>query len=130
MKIVIKTIPHKKQRYPTVGDYWVDKRGTFQIRVSRFGKRGWKYELLIAVHELIEQVLCLDRGIKEKAITAFDIQFEEESRQGCKHQTEEPGDDPRAPYIKEHKFATLVESILARELDVDWKRYERAIERL
>ena len=43
---------------------------------------------------------------------------------------DEPGDDPRAPYVVQHCIATGVERILAALLGVSWKRYEEAINRL
>ena len=47
--IRIKSISHKSQRYETVGDYFTDKKGKEQIRVSRMSDP--RYELLVAVHE-------------------------------------------------------------------------------
>jgi hypothetical protein len=45
LHIVIETIDHSKQRYPTVGDWQIDKAGNLQITVSRirahsFGRRA------------------------------------------------------------------------------------------
>ena len=74
MKINIQTIPNNEQRYITTGDYWIDSDGTWQIRVSDLG--DWKKELLVAIHELAEQAICLSKGIKEEDISAFDIEFE------------------------------------------------------
>ena len=122
MKIVIETIPHKEMRYDTVGDYWIDPDGTMQIRVSDMG--NWKYELLVAIHELVEQNLCLDRGIKEEDISNFDIQFEKDREEGKRSKEAEPGDDPAAPYRKEHFTATNIERILCEALGVNWKEYD------
>ena len=125
MKIIIQTIPSSEHRYSTCGDYWVDPDGTMQIRVSDM--KNWKYELLVAVHELIEQNLCLDRNIKEEDISAFDIQFEKEREEGKQPDDAEPGDDPKAPYRKEHFVSTNIERILAAELGVDWAEYDKAV---
>ena len=86
-----------------------------------------KYELLVAIHELIEQALCEDRGISNEEITAFDKRFEAERALGLHTLDAEPGFDPYAPYMKEHAFATKVERMLARELDVDWDEYDRTV---
>jgi hypothetical protein len=59
--------------------------------------------------------LCLDRGVSFKAIDRFDMKFKGAG---------EPGDDPKAPYHREHRFATRIERLLARELRVDWATYE------
>ena len=125
MKIKIKTIPHANHRYETVGDYWVDDEGTKYIVVSDMGNED--YELLVAIHELIEQHLCLKRGIKEREITDFDIEFEKNRPEG---NTDEPGDAPDAPYRKEHFFATNIERLISEQLGVDWKTYDDTVNSL
>ena len=111
--ITIKVIPDSKQRYETSGDYWIDKRGTIQVRISK--SKNWRYEALVLMHELTEMFLCIDRGVSFKAIDQFDVQFKG---------TGEPGDDLKAPYHREHRFATRVERQLAKELRVNWATYE------
>lgn len=122
MKINIQTISHKDQRYETVGDYWIDSDGTWQIRVSEMG--NWKYELAVALHELWEYALCLDRGIKEEDITKFDIEFEKNRKEG---NIDEPGDDKNAPYVKEHCSATGIERLFIAEIGENWKNYDEAV---
>jgi hypothetical protein len=39
----------------------------------------------------------------------------------------EPGDDPRAPYHKQHVFAENIERLLAAELGVDWSAYDKEV---
>jgi len=124
MKIVIKTIAHSRQRYPTVGDLYTQK-GVLYITVSKM--TDWRYELLVAVHELVEVSLCKHRGIKQAEVDAFDIAFEKNRLPG---NTDEPGSDPDAPYQREHWFATNLESLLAAELDVNWFKYEKAVNSL
>lgn len=125
LNINIKTIPHSEHRYPTCGDYWVDENGVQQVRVSDMNNPD--YEILVAIHELIELYLCQKRGIKEEGITAFDVEFENNRVEG---NVDEPGDDKNAPYRKEHFFATNVERLLAEQLGVDWKVYSDIIEQL
>src|SRR5690348_18295820 len=134
MKIQIETIPHATHRYPTVGDwYWrtsnvfdgVEKIGettTLHIKVSE--ELPEKEALLVALHELIEVTLCKDRGITEKQVDEFDMEFEKNRPEGDES---EPGDHPEAPYRKEHFFATNVERLMASELGVDWVEYENHI---
>ncbi len=126
MKIHIESIPHEQQRYPTVGDYWDDGDGTSQIRISVM--RDWRYEVLVAVHEMIEMALTKQRGISEEAITKFDISFEDAREQRLV--IGEPGDSPQAPYRREHFFATNIERLLAAELGVDWTEYDRYVDEL
>ena len=111
MRIVIKSIPHKKQRYETIGD-WIVKNGELkEIRVSK--AKDDNIEFLIAVHEFIEAWLCLKRGITQKEVDNFDIQFEFSRKKG---DISEPGDSPKAPYHKEHQFASAIESAIAKQL--------------
>ena len=123
MMIVIRTIPHAEQRYPTAGDYWWDDDGTWQIRVSDLG--DWRKELLLGLHELIESGICRHKGISEQSITDFDIAWEKKQPR-----TGEPGDSPEAPYFNEHQFATSIERICSFHLGVDWVEYNAVMDAL
>lgn len=126
MDIEIKTIPQSQQRYETIGDYWFDADRTLQIRVSDVG--DWRYEALVAVHELVEVLLCKDRGISEPEIMAFDKAFEAGKKLAVAPDVDaEPGDDPSAPYRREHRFAENVERLLAAELGVNWTDYDAVL---
>ncbi len=120
-KITIETIPDTQQRYNTVGDYFHNENGDQIFRISDMG--NWKYEFLIALHELIESGLCKDRGITEQMIDEFDFSFE---KQRIKGDDREPGDETNAPYYKEHQFATKIERMIADELGVNWEEYIQA----
>lgn len=126
LNIKIKTIANQKQRYNTVGDYQTDASGEKKILVSEM--EDVRYELLIAVHELIEAALCDERGISEKDIDAFDMAFEKNRL--LENIVTEPGDDANAPYNKEHVFATKIERMIADELGVDWDTYSNACSKL
>jgi hypothetical protein len=125
MKIIIQTIPHAQQSYPTVGDWRRGPDGTLKINVS--SEIGRKYALLVALHELIEVTLCEDRGITCEMVDTFDKKFEEHRHPD---NYSEPGDDPAAPYRNEHFFATNIERQMAHEMQVDWADYEAAIDAL
>ena len=122
MKVTIETIPHDKQRYNTVGDYYLDLMGNLCIYVSDM--KNEKYELLVAIHELAEYYLCKDRGITEKSITEFDIDFE---KKRLESNIDEPGDDPNAPYVNEHCIATAIERLMCASLNVKWDDYSKAV---
>ncbi|MDO8557292.1 MAG: hypothetical protein Q7R98_02400 [Candidatus Jorgensenbacteria bacterium] len=121
MKIAVKTIPHKSQRYETPGDWWW-KNNDLEIRVSRMD--NWKYESLIAIHEIVEAVACKTHGIKQKRVEKFDIAYEKNRKEG---DMSEPGDEPNAPYNFEHGLATGVERIIAVFLKVKWKDYDKKV---
>lgn len=124
-KVRVEVIPHNQQRYPTVGDWLYEKDGTLVIRVSRMTDP--RYAMLVALHELVEVLLCNQRGITQKEVDRFDIQFEKDRAAGKHGEDDEPGDHPKAPYRKEHFFATNIEALMAGELGVDWKKYEEAV---
>lgn len=123
--ILIKTIPHSQQRYPTVGDWQELPTGESIIRVSEMGNED--YEFLVGLHELIEQYLCRKRGIPEPVVTAFDRAFETRREPG---NDSEPGDSLNAPYRHEHEFATLIERCMAEQLGVNWEIYDRTVTNL
>jgi len=128
LKISITAIPHADHPYPTAGNYWRPagaQPGELEIRVSRMADR--RHEYLLALHELVEAILCEARGIDFDAITRFDIAFERSRADG---DLSEPGEAAQAPYRAEHRVAEIIERIAAHELGVDWNDYSRAIARL
>ena len=124
LNIHIKTIQHSYQRYETPGDFFSDGVSD-NFFVS--GLNDWRYEVLIAVHELCEWALVKYACIDEKDITKFDQMFEEERSQGLHDKYAEAGDDPRAPYRKQHFIATTIERMLGFALNVDWNKYDEAV---
>lgn len=127
MKIVIETIPHTEQRYPTVGDWWTDADGTWQIRVSkisRYSVERKEAEFLIALHELVEMAICQYNGVDEDDVTRFDMTW------GGKEGLVEPGDDRNAPYYAEHQFASGIERLVASQLGLSWPEYETIVDDL
>lgn len=122
----LRVIDHKFQRYDTCGDWHLWPKLT-DVSVSTMPDR--RYELLVAVHELIEAELCRARGITEHQVTAWDNQHNQGGTIDKQFYTE-PGDDPAAPYHREHVFASKVEEMLAHELGVVWADYETALAEL
>lgn len=116
--------PHSLQRYATCGD-WIISPAGIEIKVSQMGDAD--SEFLVALHELVEAYLCRKAGITDEAVMSFDIAFEEKRQPG---NTDEPGDDPAAPYNHEHRIATIVEMIVADAAGVDWKKHEANVNAL
>ena len=119
LKIVIETVDH--QRYPTAGD-WQLKPDGLHILVSRMSDQ--RYEFLVGMHEAIEAYLCKQAGISQVAVDRFDRAYERRRKPG---DDSEPGEDPNAPYHKEHMFASRVERMLADQLGVNWRAYDREV---
>ena len=151
MKIIVQTIDHKEQPYNTPGDWrfenWsglpMEQKAAMQnignndtvlrINVSNLG--DWRYEMLIAVHEIVETLMCLHDGVMVEDVDKFDKAFEDSKQRAawalsdaqCGNHpvsTEEPGDDPNAPYFKQHCIATAVERLMCAQLGCEWKKYE------
>jgi len=123
MKITAIVIEHDKQRYPTAGDWMFDEKHNLVVSVSRLnslvGETRRYCHFLIAIHEMIEAYLCTANGVTEKEVTDWDKAHLD---------APEPGAILGCPYYKEHLIASLIEHILANELEIDWEEYEEAIE--
>ena len=115
MNIQIQLVPHKKQRYNTVGDWLFDIYGNLDIKISELGDDD--YTFLIAIHELIEAYLCKGAGIDQNQVDKFDMEFT----------GQDPGQEKTAPYYTQHIIATFVESAIAACLGVNWEEYEKEI---
>ena len=107
MRIVIEDIPHKDQRYDTLGDWYTGPNG-LEIRVSReLGSPDARF--LVALHELVEAYLCGKAGVTDEMVDRWDM-----THVGSDDM--EPGDLPGCPYGRQHRFAMLIEHLVAHEL--------------
>jgi len=68
--------------------------------------------MLIAVHELVEAILCKAHGVSQETVDKWDM--------GTGKALQEPGNDPRAPYHAEHVVAEGVEAIVGSHLKIEW----------
>lgn len=124
MNIKIEVIPHNQHRYSTVGDwYWEGE--DLVIKVSKLS--DWRREALIAVHELVEVLLCKHDDVSQQSVDKFDKDFEAHRHPDNE---DEPGDEPNAPYVRQHCIATGIERLLAANLGVNWKEYEKELNEL
>ena len=121
MRITIEVIRHEDQRYDTPGDWLWPNEHNLLIRVSDMG--DWRKEAAVAVHELVEAILCKNDGVAEGAVDAFDMSPEGKM---CV----EPGDSLLAPYHRQHCFATAVERMLVAALGMPWAEHEGTVEAL
>lgn len=142
--IIIEFVDHKDQRYDTCGD-WQEIRPPrppkdayegqlappphYKISVSR--THNWRSSVAVAVHELVEMVLCIDACISQAQVDTFD--FDWEQRQNDPRVLplyDEPGDDPHAPYYKQHQIATTVERILIEAFGLTWHKHNAILDDL
>jgi hypothetical protein len=77
----LETIDHSQQRYPTVGDWQIDKAGNLHITVSKMGDQ--RYEFLVGMHEAIEAYLAVHAGISSAAVDKFDEAYEATRKRGA-----------------------------------------------
>lgn len=113
LRIEIEVIPHSKQRYPTLGDYFWDENGVLQVRVSDMNNQY--FEGMVIVHELIEELLTRFKGIPEEEIQKFDIENLD---------SDDPGSLEDAPYHLEHMFALEVEKAMCEYMGFTWEEYD------
>ncbi len=109
-EIVIRFIPREEMR-PEVtglGDWWFAEK-TLHIRAVGEGDAAF----LVALHEMIEAVLCNAAGITTDQVDSFDTRYEQKEDRG---EEEEPGDAPDCPYRAQHRQAMLVEHLVAHFL--------------
>jgi hypothetical protein len=123
MKITIEQIPHDKQRYNTVGDwqYSTNELGGLDLSIKVSEMKDFRYFLIVAVHELIESILCKWNGVKESQVDEWDISHPYDI---------EPGEIKESPYYREHLVASIVENVLGHELDINWPDYEDELVRV
>lgn len=88
----------------------MDLVGNLHVRVTESANPHETF--LIAVHEIVEAYICFSRGITDLEVDDFDFHHADQAAlDGI-----EPGDMEAAPYRKEHRFAMLIEHLVAHEL--------------
>ena len=118
MNIYIKVIPESEQRPEVNGaDWFFDENGDLQVRVSPLS--DWRREALLGIHEAVEAIMCKHNGVTQQQVDVFDQEYDKTHTFDLN-----AGDDPAAPYVREHCFATAIERILCAELDVNWLEYD------
>jgi hypothetical protein len=110
-------IPHQEQRYETLGDWVHTPDGAkFTLHISQMRNRY--SEIAVALHEMVEALLCDLEQIGAKEVDEWDFKFLE------RHPKNEPGDDPLAPYHLQHKIATRVEQAFVMAVGMTWLEHE------
>jgi len=95
------------QTRPDLGD-WRTDGSTLRVNATAGGDLGF----LVALHEMIEAWLCMAHDITAEQVDTFDDLFDSEDHAD----EDEPGDDPRSPYRRQHRFACTIEFMTALEL--------------
>ncbi len=116
------TVVQRKDMRPEVdgADWFFDSQGDLQVRICPMS--NWRHEFLLGIHEAVEAAMCRYNGVSQKEVDEFDRKYDETHENDI-----EAGDDPAAPYAREHCFATAIERILCAELGVHWSHYDREL---
>lgn len=123
-RILIEVIDHKDQRLPgnIGGDWKFDEKGNLTVCVSDMG--DWRYNFLLARHEMDEAILCKIAGITTEMVDADELNAK-------------PTDDPDSLtgypgscYQEQHNDALVAEWIMSKNLYVDWETYGKAFSSL
>lgn len=117
-RVIIQTKRPEEMRYRTVGDWFDSGDGALTIEVADTG--NWKYNILVAIHELCEVVQCVDKGITQKSVDKFDFAHQDD---------EDPGSHPKAPYHDQHMNAMGIEMLLSVALGLKWRSYEECLDK-
>lgn len=139
MKITIEFVPNEEVKarkgfggadwfFDHYGDYDAFSRRvrpqSLTIRVANELPR--EEQMALAIHELVEAVLCEQFGIKTEDVDKFDLQHLDDE----KNPAFNSGDHHASPYYAPHQFATSVERMIAALMNVDWNAYDERLSAL
>jgi hypothetical protein len=123
MNVNIQVIPRQQMRPEVDGaDWWFDEHGDLQVRVCPMS--DWRYEIALAFHEAFEGALCKNNGVTVAEVDRFDQEFD------LTHPNEpdlNAGDDPKAPYRKEHNYSTIVDRLFIGACGLDFGEYDKEL---
>ena len=115
----IKTIPHMKHRYATLGDYvWKISKSSVVFKIFASRELGIDSAFLVLLHEFVEMILCIKHGVTDGIITEWDVSHPDEN---------DPGAIRGCPYYFEHMTALKVEKCVADAMGVDWPSHNRKL---
>lgn len=113
--IEIRFIPQADMRYDTSGDWRFEGR-KLVIEVARMPEL---YQQAVALHELVEALLCNAADVSQEAVDEFDM--------GPGADLAEPGFDLDAPYHKQHCWADVAERLFIAAAGLNWNAYDQAV---
>lgn len=119
MNVVLRSAPQHRIRADQVGDWWCFGENQFTIHVLE--TLSPEAQFAVAIHELVEAYLCRKDGVSDEVVSAFDEHYEAERKEGKHNEDDEPGDDSRSPYRKQHRAATFVERAVCHVLNIPFE---------
>ena len=155
MKITLETKPLKEMRYPTAGDYFLQREvlsasdlSTIRIRWipvyygehPAVGREAfympyieqqvphWQFQVIDLGNDDYEFLIFIHELIEWRLTQKHGVAEEDITAFDKQHlDTNEPGYLKEAPYHKEHMAAEAIERMVATLLGVEWNDYEEAI---
>lgn len=128
LRINLQVIPHREQRYETVGDWWWDEEGVLQIRSSKMDNP--RFEQLVLLRELVE-VLLADWTRPRETSRDYLLNRTEDHDKSFElarvDEFSESGYEPKSPVYREHMIASAFEHIAALLMRVNYNEYTRAV---
>lgn len=125
MNIVIHSVPQHRIRAEQAGDWWLF--GPNAITIHVLDTLSPESQFAVAIHELVEAYLCRKDGVNDEDVSSFDYRYEAERKEGKHGPEDEPGDDPRSPYRKQHSAATFVERAICHAIGLTWDGHNTSI---
>ena len=116
LNVHIKTLPHRFQRYDTLGDWQDESEGFAGVTINVSNMNNLDFEFAVAVHELVEWYLCKKARISGATVTAFDVKCLE-------NELYNPGESTVCPYHSQHAMATKIETEIVKLLGYDPVKY-------
>lgn len=108
------------------GDWQRLEDGTILITVVEMPVKS---QIAVAIHELIEQILCEEDDVTDTKVTQHDAQFESERSVGKHPLAAEAGADYRSPYRDQHLTAEYVERSVCYALRLPWQKHEHFVQK-
>lgn len=99
---------------------WLKIREWLQVRVSPMS--DWRREMLLAIHETVEALMCCHNSVTVAQVDKFDQEYDKTHTFDL-----DAGDERDAPYRHEHCLATAIERILCAEFGVVWSEYDKEL---
>ena len=112
-KIVFTFPKYREMRYKSLGD-WFFRGGVLFIASVR--EQGLESAIAVAIHELVETILCNEAGVTQEQVDKFDMTH---------LFLDDPGLSPDAPYHRQHVAALKVERAFCNAVGLSWKQHEK-----
>jgi hypothetical protein len=114
MRIIPKGVMRNQYR-ESLGDYFLDEKGTLQIRAVEMPDLMYSHYILL--HEYMEAIRCYRAGISLESIERWDASHAD---------SDDPGSLKGAPYKREHDQSLTLERIACMQDGYEWQDYDDA----